>query len=81
MASNRVRLSVSVEDAQLTRFPEVVRACKQAGMKVEEQMEAIGVISGEIDAAKLDDLRRVRGVAHVEEERSFRIAPPESDVQ
>ena len=78
---SKVRLSVSVDDAHLKRFPEVVKACRQAGLKVEEQMETIGVITGEIDADKVKDLRKVRGVSHVEEERRFRIAPPESDVQ
>ena len=78
---SKVRLSVSVDDAYLKRFPEVVKACRQAGLKVEEQMETIGVITGEIDAAKVKDLRKVRGVAHVEEERRVGIAPPESEIQ
>ena len=77
----KVKLSVSVDDAHLERFQEVVRACKAAGMDVEEALQTIGVITGTIDSAKLDALRGVPGVAHVEAERRYRIAPPGSDVQ
>ena len=77
----KVKLSVSVDDAHLGRFAEVVGSCERAGLEVEEAMDAIGVITGAIDADKVDGLRRVPGVADVEEERRYRIAPPDSDVQ
>lgn len=77
----KVTLSVSVDDQHLDRFPEVVKRCKAAGLKVEEQMDAIGVITGSIDASKVDALQQVEGVAHVEQSRSFQIPPPDSPVQ
>jgi hypothetical protein len=78
---SRTRLSVSVDDARLNRVSEVARALEKAGLKVEEELATIGVITGEIDDAKVDDVHRVEGVAHVEAEREVRIAPPESDIQ
>lgn len=77
----RTKLSVSVDDAHLNRVPEVARALERAGLKIEEELEAIGVITGEIDDAKVDDLHRIEGVAHVEPERRVGIAPPESEIQ
>lgn len=78
---SKVNLSVSVNDEHLDRFSEVVERCKKAGMKVEQQLEPIGVITGSIDSAKLASLRQVEGVSQVEQSRGFQIAPPGSDVQ
>jgi len=76
-----VRVSVSVDEQQLDQFPQVVEEVKQAGMKVEQQLKDIGVITGSIDSEKLKTLRKVKGVAHIEETRQFQIAPPDRDIQ
>lgn len=77
----KVNLSVSIEDQHLDRVEEVVKRVKRAGMSVEEVMEGVGIVTGSIEPEKLDSLRGVAGVAHVEASRHFSIAPPESDVQ
>jgi hypothetical protein len=77
----KVSLSISVDDEYLDRFPEVVERIKKAGMKVEQQMEKIGVITGSIDSTKAKSLQKIKGVANVEQPRQFQIAPPDSDVQ
>lgn len=74
-------VNVSVADDHLNRFPDVVRRIKKAGLKVEHELEAAGVVSGSIDRAKLSDLEQVEGVAAVERSRGFQIPPPESDIQ
>jgi hypothetical protein len=76
-----VKVSVSVDEQQLDQFPQVVEEVKQAGMKVEQQLKDIGVITGSIDSEKLKSLRKVKGVAHIEESREFQIAPPDRDIQ
>lgn len=75
------KLLVSIADDALADFAAVVRECERAGLHVAETMDTIGVITGTIDAAKLDGLRRVRGVRDVEDAGTATIAPPESDVQ
>ena len=72
---------VSIADDALADFATVVRNCEQAGLRVEETMDAIGVITGSIDPANLEGLKQVRGVRDVEEAGGATIAPPESDVQ
>ena len=74
-------VNVSVADDHLHGFPDVVERMKKAGLKVHQQMEAVGVVSGSIDPAKLSDLEQVEGVAAVEPSRRFQLPPPESDVQ
>jgi hypothetical protein len=77
----KVSLLVSVDDEHLDRFSEVVKRAEAAGMEVEQKMEDLGVLAGSIDPEKVEPLRRVEGVSHVEESRRFQIPPPDSDVQ
>ena len=74
-------VNVSVADDHLGHFREVVRRMEKAGLKVEQQLEAVGVVSGSIDPARLPALEQVQGVTAVERAREVRIAPPESHVQ
>ena len=78
---SKVNLTVSVADEYLKDFSDIVARCRKAGMNIENEMKSIGVITGSIDEAALDKLGRLKGVSQVEPERSFQIAPPDSDVQ
>lgn len=77
----KVRLSVSVDEQHLSKFSEIVKKVEKAGMKVDKKHKDIGVVNGSIEKDKIDSLRKVKGVEHIEEEREVRIPPPESDVQ
>ena len=44
-------------------------------------MDALGTITGSVELSKLPALRKVTGVAQIEEERVAQIAPPDSEVQ
>ena len=77
----KVRLSLSVGDEHTKDLARIAKALKKAGMKVEQQLASLGVITGEIDADKLPALGRIPGVMHVEEERQVGIAPPGSPIQ
>jgi hypothetical protein len=76
-----VNVSVSVADGSMDRFSEVVRRLKDAGLDVEQELEEIGVVTGSIDPEKVESLREIEGVSHVERSREVRIAPPDSDIQ
>ena len=61
-------------DGMATRIPGRGRASSP--------LENIGVLTGSIDSAeKVELLRRVKGVSHVEESRQIQIAPPDSPTQ
>jgi hypothetical protein len=77
----KVRLTVSVKDSHLKNVGAVAKAAKKAGMKVEQQLDDLGVLSGSIDASKLESLQRLEGVSHVEEERQVQLPPGGSPVQ
>jgi UDP-N-acetylmuramate-alanine ligase len=77
----KVNLSVSVDDKHLDNFDEIVKKIKKAGMKVEQKLDSLGIITGSIDSSKVDALREVDGVLHVEEQKKIQIPPPDSPVQ
>ena len=74
-------VNVAVADDCMDRFPEVVKAVKKAGLKVEQELELLGMMSGSIDSAKLEKLSKVPGVATVEHAHEFQLPPPDSEVQ
>jgi hypothetical protein len=76
-----VRIMISVADEQMNDIDSLAAELRNSGMEVENVLGITGVITGSVDAAQLERLRGVAGVKHVEEERGFQIAPPESDVQ
>lgn len=78
---SKINLTVSVANDHLNDFSGVVARCRKAGMSITQEMKSIGVISGSIDEVALAALRQVKGVSQIEPERSFQIAPPDSDVQ
>lgn len=77
----KVKLSVSVDDQHMGKFSEVVKSIEKAGLEVDAKHKDIGVVNGSIDKDKIDSLRKVAGVQHIEEQKDVRIAPPDSDVQ
>jgi hypothetical protein len=73
-------VNVSIADDYLDRFSTVVHQCKKAGLKIEQQLAQVGIVSGSINSAKLADLKQVEGVAAVERSRTYQIAPPNSEI-
>jgi hypothetical protein len=77
----KVNLTVSIKDEHLPRFTDVVNRIRKTGFAVDQELKSTGVVTGNIDSEKISDLRKLNEIAHVEESRSFKIPPPESDVQ
>lgn len=77
----KVNLSVSVKEEHRPHFAELVKQLKKTGLVVEQELHSVGVVTGSIESEKVEDLKRLTGVAHVEESRNVQIVPPESKVQ
>ncbi|WP_276809606.1 hypothetical protein [Castellaniella defragrans] len=65
----RIRLTVLVRETWRDRYPLVVEHCRQAGLAVERELVAVGVIAGSIEEDRVPGLARVEGVSAVEPER------------
>ena len=78
----KMDLVVSVENGYMDRLSEVAKSLENAGMNVEQKLEQIGKITGSVDdTEKVESLREVKGVSHVEEAQEITIAPPDSPIQ
>ncbi|HYZ74455.1 MAG TPA: hypothetical protein VE641_15365 [Chthoniobacterales bacterium] len=58
-----------------------MRALEKAGLKVSGELSNLGVIRGFVEPENMQKLSEVDGVSHVREEKSYRIAPPDSPIQ
>ena len=74
-------VNVSIAEDHLDQMDEVVRRMERAGLKVDQRLDAIGVVSGSIEAARVGSLESVGGVASVERSRQVGIPPHEEDPQ
>jgi methylmalonyl-CoA mutase cobalamin-binding subunit len=77
----KVNLSVSVQEEHRPRFAELVKQLKKTGLNVEQELHSAGVVTGSIESEKVQELKKLTGVAHVEESQPIQIAPPGSKVQ
>jgi hypothetical protein len=75
------KITISVSDDALERIDEVVAALEEGGMRVEQVLRPVGVITGSADTQRVQALGAVVGVAAVEPQRTVQLPPPDSDVQ
>jgi thiamine biosynthesis lipoprotein ApbE len=66
------RVVVTVDDESLKQIKQVASALKSAGMKVDQVMSTLGVISGTVDKSKVSALKKVKGVAVVEPDEEMK---------
>ena len=66
------RIIVTVDDQNISVIQSVVAALESAGMKVEQVLPAIGIVTGEVSQSKLEGLKSLPGVASVEIDRQMR---------
>lgn len=66
------RIVVTVDDQNLPVIESVVAGLQSAGMNVDRVLPVTGIITGEVAASKLEQLRSVPGVAGVEVDREMR---------
>jgi hypothetical protein len=72
---------ISVTDDQVDDMPAVVAALRDAGLRVDEVLNGVGVVTGTVDEAALAALSTVPGVLDVERSRVYQAPPPDSPVQ
>lgn len=75
------RICVVVDAAHLTVIDDVAGALRSCGMQVEQVLGSVGMVTGSAGDDCVPALRSVDGVESVDEELSYRLPPPEADVQ
>ena len=75
-------VTVTVADSHLAQIDDLAQALRDVGLEVDGVLGAIGVITGSLPAEQpLESIESLPGVAAVEEQKTFRLAPPDADVQ
>lgn len=72
---------ISIADDQVDDMSAVVEALRHAGLRVDEVLDSVGVVTGTVDGDALGSLSAVPGVAEVERSHVFEVPPPDSPVQ
>ncbi len=61
-----VRIIVTVDDQYLSAIQSVATTLQSAGMKVNNVLSSVGMITGEVPQSTMSDLRKISGVIDVE---------------
>ena len=80
-ANKKKAVIVTLDDDHLNEFDKVTDHCRAAGLDVQESLDFLGQITGEIDPNQEDALRQIPGILSVEESKDVNLPPPDSDVQ
>jgi hypothetical protein len=69
-----------VVDSSIASMADVVAVLTTHGLRVTRLMPNIGIISGDVDLAKLNDLSHVPGVQSVRQEEQIQLHPVHEDI-
>jgi hypothetical protein len=76
------RVSVSIDDAHLATIGSVARALSDRGMRVEQVLDGVGIITGSVADESRRLLELVPGVDTVlDGALAVQLPPPDADVQ
>lgn len=75
------QVTVTVDDTHLRSIGTVARSLAASGMRVDKVLATVGVITGSVESGAESTLTEVPGVASVDPDRSYRVPPPDSEVQ
>lgn len=74
-------ITVTVDDDHLDRIEDVADQLRASGVQVHQVLGSVGIITGEVTDAARPAITQVPGVASVEDQQTFQLAPPDSDIQ
>lgn len=74
-------VSVSVDDAHLESIGSVARALQEQGMRVEQVLDGLGIITGSVADDRRRLLERVPGVDAVLDQLTYQLPAPGADLQ
>lgn len=78
---SQVQICVSIDEAYLAQIQQISQQLQSSGMIVEQALATIGVISGSINADRLEHITQIEGVKSVETQQNYQLNPPDADIQ
>lgn len=80
-AESDIEMLVTVADDHLSDFQQIVHQLRGTGLKISHTMESLGIVSGTINAADLEKIKSLQGIAAIEPAGSVQLPPPDSEIQ
>lgn len=77
----QLQVLISLDTDEPHAISDIAKRLSAAGLDVSAVHDAISVITGTVDEDAIGSLQQIPGVLDIERQRSYRIPPPESDVQ
>jgi hypothetical protein len=74
-------VTVTVADSHAGALDDLAGRLAQAGMQVEQVLGVLGVVTGRLEDEQLAAIARLPGVAAVEEQATYGLAPPDAEIQ
>ena len=75
------KVVVSVAEDHLGDLSVVLAGLREAGLVVDTVLEPLGTVTGSVRADAIGRLEEVPGVAVVEREHRYQLAPPDAEIQ
>ncbi len=75
-----ISIVVLLDKEQKDKIAAIAEKLGSEGMRVEQTMSTVGIISGKAEAATLEALRKVEGVAQLREEGVFQVPPMDENI-
>lgn len=72
----KIDVTIRIEKSHADRIDEIVDALKGKGLTDVESHARFMVVSGRVEVCMFDELRRVKGVASVREDRTYKLQSP-----
>ncbi|MDO5742879.1 MAG: hypothetical protein Q4P23_00310 [Micrococcaceae bacterium] len=80
-APEPVTFVVTVSGPYMGRVQEVARNLQTAGLQVDRVLGTLGQVHGHAEGSRQASIAAVEGVYSVDPERTYRINPPDSEIQ
>jgi hypothetical protein len=76
-----VHITVTIDRRHASAARDVAEALRAAGMRVDQVLDDIGMVTGTVDDAAEQAVRAVAGVQSVDRALNFQLPPPDSPIQ
>jgi hypothetical protein len=75
------KITVTVDDVHRERIEAVADQLRAAGMRIQQVLPTLGIITGTIPENRPGAIANVTGVVQVEDQETFQLPPPDADIQ
>ncbi|PPQ17848.1 hypothetical protein CV770_18715 [Bradyrhizobium sp. AC87j1] len=72
----KVDVTIRIEKSEQNRMDEIIDALKIRGLDDVESHKRFMIVNGSVNADALDELRKVKGVASVHQDRAYKTQNP-----